>query len=85
MFRTPSMSNSPLEKVRSEALELTDEERARLAHDLVASLDGEIEVNADQEWSLEVSRRLAQIDSGTAVLIDRAEFSRRLRERLNQA
>ena len=79
------MGNPPLEKVRSEALELTDEERAKLAHDLVASLDGEIEVNADQEWDLEVSRRLAEIDSGTAVLIDRAEFSRRLRERLNQS
>ena len=79
------MGNPPLEKVRSEALKLTDEERAKLAHDLVASLDGEIEVNADQEWDLEVSRRLAEIDSGTAILIDRAEFSRRLRERLNQS
>jgi len=64
---------------------LTDEERAKLAHDLVASLDGEIEANVDQEWDLEVSRRLAEIDSGTAILIDRAEFSRRLRERLNQS
>jgi len=79
------MGNPPLEKVRSEALELTDEERAKLAHDLVASLDGEIEANVDQEWDLEVSRRLAEIDSGTAILIDRAEFSRRLRERLNQS
>jgi len=79
------MGNPPLEKVRSEALKLTDEERAKLAHDLVASLDGEIEANVDQEWDLEVSRRLAEIDSGTAILIDRAEFSRRLRERLNQS
>ena len=63
---------------------LTDEERAELAHDLVTSLDGRADSNAAQEWDVEVLRRLSEIDSGTAALIDREEFSRRLRERLNR-
>jgi putative addiction module component (TIGR02574 family) len=78
------MTNPALEKVRSDALRLTDEERAELAHDLVTSLDGRAESNAAQEWDIEVSRRLNEIDSGIATLIDREEFSRRLRERLNR-
>jgi putative addiction module component (TIGR02574 family) len=78
------MTNPVLEKVRSEALGLTDDERAELAHDLVVSLDGHRDPNAAQDWDAEVLRRLAEIDSGTATLIDREEFSRRLRERLNR-
>ena len=79
------MTNPALQKVLSDALGLTDEERAELAHDLVTSLDGRADSNAAQEWDVEVLRRLSEIDSGTAALIDREEFSRRLRERLNRA
>jgi putative addiction module component (TIGR02574 family) len=79
------MTNPALEKVRSEALGLTDDERAQLAHDLVASLDGRADTKADQQWDAEVLRRLDEIDSGTAALIDREEFSRRLRERINRS
>jgi putative addiction module component (TIGR02574 family) len=78
------MTNPALEKVRSEALGLTDEERAQLAHDLVASLDGRADATAAQQWDAEVLRRLHEIDSGTAALIDREEFSRRMRERINR-
>ncbi len=78
------MTNPALQKVLSDALGLTDEERAELAHDLVTSLDGRADSNAAQEWDVEVLRRLSEIDSGTAALIDREEFSRRLRERLNR-
>jgi hypothetical protein len=79
------MSNPALERVRAQALELSDEERAQLAHDLVASLDGESDQQAADESEVEVPRRLRQIDSGSAELIDRKEFSRRLRKRLNQS
>jgi putative addiction module component (TIGR02574 family) len=79
------MTNPALEKVRSDALRLTDKERAELAHDLVTSLDGRADSNAVQQWDVEVLRRLDEIDSGTATLIDREELSRRLRERLNRA
>jgi len=53
--------------VRNEALELTEVERA--AHDLVASLDGPADANAAYKWGTEVSRRLEEIDAGTAMLI----------------
>jgi putative addiction module component (TIGR02574 family) len=76
------MSSRGLSKVRDEALELTVAERAELAHDLVASLDGEAHANAIEEWDREVLRRLDEIEAGTATLIDRKEFSRRMRERL---
>jgi putative addiction module component (TIGR02574 family) len=78
------MSNPVLEQVRSEALKLNDDERAELAHDLVASLDGEADRNVAHDWDAEVARRLDEVDAGTARLIDREEFSRRLRERLNR-
>ena len=76
------MSNPTLEKVRTEALGLSESERAELAHNLVASLDGPAESDAEKAWDAEIVRRLAEIDSGTASLIDREEFRRRMRARM---
>ncbi len=78
------MAGTTLDKVRSEALNLSETERAELAHDLVASLDGPADPDAASAWDAEILRRLAQIDSGTAELIDREEFRRRVRERLTR-
>ena len=78
------MNNEVLDKLRREALQLAETERAELAHDLVASLDGPFDADTAQDWDAELSRRLNEIDLGTATLIDREEFSRRLRERLNR-
>jgi hypothetical protein len=39
------MSGTALEKVRSEALNLSEAERAELAYNLVASLDGKLPPN----------------------------------------
>jgi putative addiction module component (TIGR02574 family) len=77
------MSNRGLERIRTQALELSESERAELAHDLVASLDGPPDRDVGEAWEREVQRRLDEIDAGTAELVDRAEFSRRIRERLN--
>ena len=76
------MSNPTLEKVRTEALGLSESERAELAHNLVASLDGPAESDAEKAWDAEIVRRLAEIDSGTASLIDGEEFRRRMRARM---
>ena len=73
-----------LEKVRSEALSLSEPERAELAHNLVASLDGPAEPDTEKAWDAEIVRRLAEIDAGTASLIDREEFRRRMRARLGR-
>jgi hypothetical protein len=52
------MGTRGLGKVRQEALELTASERAELAHDLVASLDGAADADASEAWDREVLRRL---------------------------
>jgi putative addiction module component (TIGR02574 family) len=71
-----------IEKVRSEVLMLSEADRAELAHALVTSLDAPADADATEAWDQEIRRRLAEIDAGTAKLIDRDEFRRRMRERL---
>ena len=78
------MASSTLEKLRSEALSLPEAERAELAHSLVISLDGPADQDAEKAWDAEIQRRLAEIDSGTAELIDREELRRRMRERMSR-
>jgi putative addiction module component (TIGR02574 family) len=77
------MSSATLEKLRLEALRLSDRERAELAHELVKSLDGPVDSDATEAWEREILRRLAEIDSGTAALVDREELRRRMRARIS--
>lgn len=79
------MGTSALEKVRAEALNLPEPERAELARDLVSSLDGPGDANAQQAWDAEILRRLAEIDTGAASLVDREEFRRLLSDRIKRA
>ena len=79
------MGSPTLEKVRSEALSLSESERAELAHNLVASLDGPAEAGVEQAWDTEILRRLAEIDAGTADLIDREELRRRMHARMSRS
>jgi putative addiction module component (TIGR02574 family) len=78
------MGDSNLERLRAEALRLSDAERAELAHDLVRSLDEPADPDAADAWDREVARRLDAIDAGTAKLIDREELRQRLQARLNR-
>lgn len=78
------MGSTALEKVRSEALNLSEAERAELAYNLVVSLDGPLDSDVEKAWDVEILRRLSEIDSGTANLIDREEFRRRMRARMNR-
>jgi len=75
------MASSTLEKLWAKALSLPESDRAALAHDLMASLDGPADTGVAKAWDAEILRRLAEIDAGTARLIDREEFSRRMRAR----
>jgi putative addiction module component (TIGR02574 family) len=71
-----------LRKLRSEALMLPEAERAELAHELVKSLDAPADAEVAEAWEKEILRRLAEIDAGTAKLIDRDEFRRRMQARI---
>jgi Putative addiction module component len=48
----------------AEMLRLPEEARARLALELIRSLDGEPEVGADEAWDAEIDRRGAEVDAG---------------------
>lgn len=79
------MAASTLEKVRSEALSLTQAERAELAHSLVGSLDGPADADAQSAWDAEILRRLAEVEAGSAQLVDREELRRRMKARMSRA
>jgi putative addiction module component (TIGR02574 family) len=77
------MASELFGKLRSEVLSLSEPERAELAHELVKSLDGPSDHDAADAWEREILRRLAEVDAGTAKIIDRDEFERRLQARIN--
>ena len=55
------------EKIRADALQLSETERAQLAHSLILSLEESVlETGEDWEalWEEELNRRVAKIDSG---------------------
>lgn len=78
------MASRITDRLRNEALNLPDAERAELARELVQSLDGPADADAAKEWEAEILRRLDAVDSGRAQIIDRAEFARRMRERITR-
>jgi len=78
------MSNQALNELRTELFGLSKGDRAELALELISSLDGPPDDGVAEAWDQEILRRLAEVDAGTAEIIDRAEFSRRLRERVSK-
>lgn len=79
------MADPTLDKVRTEALRLSEADRAELAHSLVVSLDGPADKDAESAWDAEIVRRLNEIDAGTAGLVDREELRSRIRARVSGA
>lgn len=63
---------------------LTEQERAQLAHELIAGLDGPEDQGVEAAWEAEIERRLDEIEAGTVKLIDGDEFMRRLDARLSR-
>jgi len=73
-------------ELRSSVLSLPTEERAALAHDLIAILDADYaDPNADALWATEIERRVHEVADGKVALVDadevHAEAARRLRAR----
>lgn len=79
------MDTSTLDKLRSEVLTLSADERAELAYELVRSLDEPADSDATSEWDKEILERLRAIDAGTAQLIDRDELRTRLEKWFSSA
>jgi putative addiction module component (TIGR02574 family) len=55
------------QKVLDEALQLAIAERAELAAELLASLDGEPDAEVEAAWAAEIERRAARARSGEDV------------------
>jgi hypothetical protein len=70
------------QKVLGEALDLTDEERAEEARELVASLDGPQDPNVEEAWIAEIDRRARKVvanpDGGEDWPAARAEIESKL-------
>jgi len=73
------------EDVLSNALALPAPERARLAHELLISLDEAEDPEAAEAWLAEIDRRAREVIEGTAVLeewsVVRERLAARRRER----
>ena len=72
----------PAEVVLADALRLGEDERAELAAEILASLDGPADPDADQAWADEIRRRIASIESGAAKLEPWDEVKRRIEKEI---
>lgn len=61
---------------------LPPEDRARLAEELLASLEESPSAEVDAAWDAEIRKRLADIEAGTAVLVPAEEVFARVRQSL---
>lgn len=69
------------EKILADALALDEKDRARVAHELLQSLEGAEESGASGAWTDELRRRLSEIEDGTVELLSLDEVKRRMAER----
>ena len=76
------MIAEPLQPLSSEVLALKEAEGAELAHDLIQNLDAPHDNGVEDAWDREISRRIGEIDTSQASLVERSEFRRRIREKL---
>ena len=65
-----TMNPAQLESITSIAMALPERERAQLARDLVASLDGPADSSVAEAWDAEICRRINDIEAGRAELLD---------------
>lgn len=74
----------PLKEIEQELLSLPQKARARLAHELIVSLDkdGQTEEGVEAAWLEEVKRRDAEIERGEVRAIPADEALRQAHEAL---
>ncbi len=68
--------------VLADALRLEPDARAELAAELLASLDGPADPDADTEWAAEIDRRIRAIEAGTARLEPWAHVKQRIEKEI---
>ena len=66
------------EAVLAEALRLDVKARAEVAAELLASLDGPADANAEEAWAVEIERRVQALEAGTERLESWDDVKRRI-------
>ena len=75
------MTTETMNQLRTQISTLSKPERAALAHEIIAGLDGVRDDAVEQAWDDEIMRRMAQVESGQAELLTRDEFRQQMRSR----
>lgn len=68
--------------VLTDALRLDVDSRAELAAELLASLDGPADPDAEAAWAVEIERRVAAIEAGIVKLEPWENVKRRIEEEI---
>ena len=76
--------SKPARSVFADALRLEPETRAELAAELLASLDGPTDPDAEAVWDAEIERRIVAIEGGAIRLEPWADVKRRIEKTLGR-
>jgi putative addiction module component (TIGR02574 family) len=68
----------PMASVLADALRLDEEARTELAAELLASLEGPADPDAERAWDAEIERRIGAIEAGTMPLEPWEQVRRRI-------
>ena len=71
-----------VEAVLADALRLDLDARAELAAELLATLDGPVDPDAEAAWKVEIERRAAAIEAGTMKLEPWEDVKRRIEKEI---
>jgi putative addiction module component (TIGR02574 family) len=73
-----------VEELSARAKTLSAEDRARLAEELLESLQEDKDPEAEAAWDQEIGRRVAEIEAGTAKLIPADEVHEEARRLMSR-
>ena len=74
--------STPADSILGTALSLPPNDRARIAAELIASLDEGEDADVETAWAAEVDRRIAEIESGEVETVSWEEARNRIRSKL---
>jgi hypothetical protein len=67
-----------VEELLAQSLSLPEHDRARVAREIIASLDGENDSDAAARWLEEIRSRAGELDAGTVEAIEWGQLRKRL-------
>jgi putative addiction module component (TIGR02574 family) len=70
-------------ELHDQVLALPPTERARLAHEIISSLDGPADGGAAEVWVREIERRVREVKNGSVKLVDWKDTRARILKRLS--